>query len=223
MDKQLARAIRVAVRHTQTPTEDELRTIEKLHVLRARDLSGLESCTSMRHLVLSGCDPVSFQTLTGMRDLEVAIVEYCGLKRLDGVEELSDSFLYLKAPNNSIEDLSPLLDCPGLNRLEVQGNPLSEQSYLEVLPRLRSRGVQVFASGEREWRLTRRLHEIGLPFSYYHSDEGHQLCRPGLSYTDWPATGHPIIDPDDLERLIDGEPTRIHELFAQEELMFALP
>jgi hypothetical protein len=69
---------------------------------------------------------------------------------------------------NHIEDLSPLLEHENLDNMSIHvvGNPLTEESFYEVLPELEARASLVYADEEEIWRMQRRMWEEGLRASY---------------------------------------------------------
>lgn len=69
---------------------------------------------------------------------------------------------------NHIEDLSPLLDHENLENMSIDivGNPLSEESFYQVLPELEERASLVSADQEDVWKLQRHLWELGCRASY---------------------------------------------------------
>lgn len=93
-----------------------------------------------------------------------------------------------------------------------------------MIPQLVSRGIEVEYSSEREWGITLRLHAAGLPFSYYRTTSGFRLSRPGLDFSDKPESGHPFIEPEEMEALLSGPlgslRETMHDLFQREDLMW---
>ncbi len=67
-----------------------------------------------------------------------------------------------------IEDISPLLELPNLKGVGLEGNPLSEESYYEVLPKLEERVNTLDYSEEDVWKLQRRMWEAGHRASYHY-------------------------------------------------------
>jgi hypothetical protein len=81
-----------------------------------------------------------------------------------------------------IEDISPLLKLPNLKLVNLEGNPLSEESYYEVLPKLEERVNTVFYSEEHIWKLQRQIWEAGHRASYHMGilDNWGKLVVPSL-------------------------------------------
>jgi hypothetical protein len=68
------------------------------------------------------------------------MVEGAPLRELGGVQRLPDLSLFA-LKHCLAEDLTPLLECPSPAAVEVTGNPLSAESYHDVLPELRRRAA----------------------------------------------------------------------------------
>jgi hypothetical protein len=88
------------------------------------------------------------------------------------IEFLCDcpSIARLQLRFNHIEDLSPLLEHENLENMsiDVRGNPLTEESFYEVLPALEERASYVNSINEQAWKLQRRMWEAGHSASYGH-------------------------------------------------------
>lgn len=219
LDPAIEQAIVDKVGHAPPTTAAERESITALSILHARDLSELAQYQALRTLLLIGCDPVSLTSLAGLDSLVVMQVQWSALTDLVGVADLP-SLLRIAAPANLIEDLTPLLDGPKLSELDVVGNPLSDESYREILPELERRGWRISSSDEREWQLIRRMHAAGYPFSlYYTIDLGLRLARPGLAFSPAPEDNHPFVSLDELEALFDEDPDQLPTLFERPELL----
>ncbi|WP_318200118.1 hypothetical protein [Streptomyces sp. SCL15-4] len=212
MDPAIAGAISLKVGHPEPFEDEELGNIMTLGVPHARGISGLERCSSLQVLVLVGYGAGELPDLGRFPDLSSLKVSDSDLRDIGSVHEAS-ALLSLNLERSLVSDVSPALECAGLRWIDVTGNPLSDVSYREVLPELRARGVDVRASQEREWSLTRALHEAGLPFAYYLHGDRHRLSRPGLTRTGSPEGGHIGIPPDELEHLLATSPEDIEPLF----------
>ncbi|WP_405824361.1 hypothetical protein OG705_29540 [Streptomyces sp. NBC_00838] len=184
--------------------------VTALHIRRSRKLSGLGDCTGLEILTLVGCDPVDLGQISGLPALRSLTIRDSGMT-FAGISSLP--LLSFYAPRNFVTDLSPLMNARRLANLDVTGNPLSEHSYREVIPRLVGRGCRVIASAELEWALTRRLHARGIPVSCYRKDGAYRLCRPGLGLTNAPEYAHPVIREGDIRILLDEDPYRVHRHF----------
>ncbi|EFL27845.1 hypothetical protein SSOG_07559 [Streptomyces himastatinicus ATCC 53653] len=212
MEPAIAEAITLEVGHPAPFRDEELDSIMDLVVHHARGSSGLERCKSLRILILSGHGSNKIPDLGGFPALESLTVSDSDVRDI-GAVRTAPSLLVLSVERNLVADISPTLECARLTLLDVRGNPLSDMSYREVIPELRDKGVDVQASEEREWALTRALHAAGLPFSYYQYGDHHRLSRPGLTRTDTPEGGHIKITPQELEHLLVTSPSDIEALF----------
>ncbi|MFI6284854.1 hypothetical protein ACIBCM_08870 [Streptomyces sp. NPDC051018] len=212
MDPAIARAITLEVGHPVPFRDEELDSIVNLAVQHARGISGLERCGSLRILILSGHGISTIPNLGGfpaLRSLTVCDSDVRGI----GAVSTAPSLRVLNLMRNLVADISLTLECAELSLLDVRGNPLSDMSYREVIPELRNKGVNVQASEERVWALTRALHAAGLPFCYYRYEDHHRLSRPGLTRTAVPECGHIRITPQELENLLATNPSDIEALF----------
>jgi Leucine-rich repeat (LRR) protein len=212
MDPEVTRAIKFEVGHPEPFRDEELDNITNLGVLNARSISGLERCRSLRVLILSGYGTGELPDLSRFTALSSLRVSDSDLRDI-GSARSAPSLLTLNVECSLVSDISAARECTRLGWLDVTGNPLSDVSYREIVPELRGKGVDVRVSDEREWSLTRALHEVGLPFAYYvHGDE-HLLSRPGLTHTNTPEGGHISISPQELEHLLATSPEDIEPLF----------
>lgn len=212
MDPAVAEALALEVGHSEPFQDEELDSIVNLGVQHARGISGLERCRSLRILILSGYGSGEIPDLGVFAALRSLTVSDSDVHDIGAVRTVR-SLLVLNMERNLVSDISPTLECAALTLLDVRGNPLSDVSYQEVVPELRDKGVDVHASGDREWTLIRELHRAGLPFSYYQYGDHHRLSRPGLTRTGIPEGGHVRITPQELEQLLATSPGDIEPLF----------
>lgn len=199
-------------------SDELLSTIEVLHITHARDLQGLRIAPGLRSLILVGCEISAVSSLPLLKRLGSLEIWDSSLGSLEGVEMFPLHTLGVR--RNFLKDISPAAKIENLEQIDVTGNPLNAEAVRVTLPGLRKRGVQVKSSGEVEINLTRRLYEIGLPFSYYRSSMGYQLSRPGLALTANPEGDHPFIELEELESLISRSPDAVAALFDDENRMW---
>ncbi|MEU3963192.1 hypothetical protein AB0F42_25855 [Streptomyces buecherae] len=210
-DPELQTAIAAEIGEPHSWTTQKLTSIVFLHVRHARSLDGLAFCPGVKILVLTGCDPVSMSSLVHLDRLASLTIAHCNISSISGIEELKLTAFRLTC--GFVEDVSPLTGLANLLNVQITGNPLTEASYRRVLPSLQERGVLIDSPKDREWHLTRRLREAGLPYVYYESARGGRLARPGLEMTERPEADHPAVDPLHLEQLLSTTPSRITEFF----------
>jgi hypothetical protein len=212
IDPAVERAVQLQLQRDPPFTEDDLTAIEVVAVLLPTDISDLARLTSLRVLRLNGYGGDDLRPLAGL-PIGALDIEVSAVSDLAVVAELP-TLRRLTVPNNSITEIDVLAaDDRRFRELDLTGNPLSDRAYHEVVPRLRDRVADLRVSGEREWQLTRRLYAAGLPFDYYRYDDGFRLCRPGLAHTAYPYADHLDIEPDDLEAILDRNPSAIPGMF----------
>ncbi|GAB3870244.1 hypothetical protein ACFQ1S_02515 [Kibdelosporangium lantanae] len=212
MNPAIERGVELQLQRDPPFTDEDLSTVEALAVQRPTDISDLRRFTSLRVLLLSGYGGDDLHPLADL-PISALSIEVSAVSSVAFVAELP-SLRRLKVPNNMITEIDALAAYDrGFREVDLTGNPLSDHAYHEVVPVLRERVAELRVSGEREWRLTRRLHASGLPFAYYRNDRGYWLCRPGLEHTDMPSADHMGIEPDQLEAVLDRDPTEIPGLF----------
>ncbi|MFJ5726388.1 hypothetical protein [Streptomyces sp. NPDC093149] len=177
-DPAISVALSDAIGHGPPYSSSELTSVTDLAVKYSTDLSAVGSCTHLEIAIFIGCDPISFEIFNTLRTLKSLIIQDGGLRVLCGLGRLGAQKLAF--PRNFIEDLSPLLELKQPCEIDVTGNPLSEDSYCNVLPELSRRGHRVKASGELLWKVTKRLHSEGVPVCCYRGrgPNEYRLCRP---------------------------------------------
>ncbi|MFI8434365.1 hypothetical protein ACIGJO_11540 [Streptomyces sp. NPDC079020] len=212
MEPEIVKGVELARLHKRLRRDDS-DTIKELHVAHAKSLTGLANFPDLEILILAGCDPVAPETLPTLEHLLSLRIHDSGLRGLEGMNKFP-SLRLLAMPRNWIHDASPLLDC-NLASLEIEGNPLSRNSYEVVLPELMRRGCDVSRSQEREWRASLRIRETNIPLSCYENSGQYYLCSPGLEITESPDTDHPEIEIDEVENLLDRDPNKLLDLFRQ--------
>ncbi|WP_405111799.1 hypothetical protein OG559_02285 [Micromonospora sp. NBC_01405] len=217
LDPAVAEALEQAAGHAPPLTAAEWEQITELHVTHARSLNMIANCRSLEMLIISGCDPVEVAPLADLSGLAALVVNNSGLVSLVGIERLP--LLQIDVSRNLVEDLSPLLELPDAQNVNTDGNPLSVESYERIIPELRRRGVRVTCSERREWELTARMRDAGLPFCCYRKAGKLRLNSPGLRHTRLPEFGHPVVTEDELERLLAENPDGVYELFARRDQM----
>ncbi|MEU9620464.1 hypothetical protein [Streptomyces sp. NPDC048155] len=217
LDPAVSKAIARSIGHEPPFIGVEYERIQDLHIRNSRDLRGLDPCTSLEVLVLVACDPVSTDQLSGLGSLRSLTVRDSGMNSVSGLADIS--LLSCYAPRNFIHDITPLMSIPKLLNLDLTGNPLSEESYRHLVPQLTERGCRVILSDEFEWTVTRHLHSKEVPVSCYMSPQGYRFCRPGLKLTDSPEYAHPVVQKSDAESLLSGDPRRVFQYFADEDLI----
>lgn len=213
-EPQFERAVQRRLRRNPPFSDDDLAHIEALALLFPRDLSDVVHFPMLRTLNVIGYGGRDLAALADHSRLASLSLRFSALADVSAVPTMP-MISRLKLPLNAIQDATALLSgLPELREVDLTGNPLSEESYHEVVPALRQRVREsVAVSEEREWQITRKLHAAGIPFDYFRQDDTYLLCRPGLEFTDTPDAGHARIEPADLEAMLQRDPKEIHELF----------
>ncbi|MFD7290266.1 hypothetical protein [Streptomyces sp. NPDC059863] len=210
MEPEIEKALELARLHKRL-RGDTSDVITELHVSHAASLGGLKNFPELEVLILVGCDPVSPSDLPRLEGLVSLRINDSALRDVASMENLP-RLRILRIQRNFVRDLTPLLEC-ALATLEVAGNPLSEESCGEVLPKLVERGCEVSCSGEREWRATLRLWSANIPLSCYENGGRYYLCSPGLGVTKLPDYDHPEVEMSEVEGLLDRDPTELLRVF----------
>ncbi|MFF8617196.1 hypothetical protein [Streptomyces sp. NPDC015350] len=218
MDPSVAHAISQETGQPQPFSLELLQSVTYLHVSYARTLEDLSACRNLEILQIIGCDPVDVGQLGNLPELATIVVQLSNLESLVGIENFP-SLSRLTAGMNQIRDLTPLLSCSELRRLDIQGNPLSEFSYRTIVSQLQEKGIRVSVSDEADWKMTIELQRHGFPYCFYKAHDGTRLCRPGLALTDLPDLSHPIVPREELANLLDQSPEEVPKLFDRKDLM----
>ncbi|MGW1433304.1 hypothetical protein ACWD6K_32380 [Streptomyces sp. NPDC002431] len=217
LDPAIAEALSFEIGHDAPFNKEELASVSELATKYVTDPSSIKYCKKLKIAILIGCDPFSLQALEGLEGLRFLTVQDSGLHDFRGVENLN--LWKLQAPRNFVEDLTPLLDLESSCEIDVTGNPISPQSYSEVVPELSHRGHHIKLSEELPWKVTVRLHSEGVKVSCYQGRGGFRLCRPGLALTSSPDYSHPVISVDQTRELLTCPPHHAYSYFEREELM----
>jgi Leucine-rich repeat (LRR) protein len=218
MDPAVAEAITRETGLSHPLPAETLEEINYLHVSYSRSLVSLSELRGLEILQLIGCDPVDLTQLGTLPEIVTIVAKFSNLESLSGIEKFP-SLTRLTIEMNQIRDLDPLLQCPKLRHLAVQGNPLSETSYREIVPQLQEKGIRVSFSDEPDWRMTIELQRRGFPYCFYKAHDGTRICRPGLALTDLPDLSHPIVSRKELTKLLGQSPEEVPGLFERKDLM----
>ncbi|MFI0723804.1 hypothetical protein [Streptomyces sp. NPDC021224] len=214
LEPQIERAVQRRLKRNPPFGDADIAQIEALAVLFPRDLGDLARFPMLRTLNVIGYGGRDLSVLAGHPRLASLSMRFSALADVSAVPTLP-SIRRLKIPLNAIEDISPLRSgSTKLREVDLVGNPLLEESYREVVPELRQQATEtVNVSEEREWKITRKLYAIGLPFDYFRQGDTYLLCRPGLEFTNTPDAGHLEIAPADLEEVLQRGPEEVRRLF----------
>lgn len=136
------------------PTPSDMLKLSQLgfewyYVYDIAALEGLEHAANLQRLFLRDCSITDFSVLAGLTRLEEVHLEGCGISDISTVLSslgAHETLRVLSLRNNRISDLSAFLqfDFHNLTRLELGGNPLSEEAFLVQLPQIRKKAAAVF-------------------------------------------------------------------------------
>ncbi|MFJ1798919.1 hypothetical protein [Streptomyces sp. NPDC088180] len=217
IEPQFDQAVRRELQRNPPFSDDDIAQIDALAVLFPHSLGDLARFPMLRTLHVVGYAGHDLAALTGHPRLASLSMRFSALADVSAVLTLP-RIRRLQLPLNAIEDITALRSgLPKLREVDLTGNPLSEESYLEVVPELRRQIREtVVVSEEREWQITRKLHASGVPFDYYRQGETYLLCRPGLAFTNSPNAGHAEIGPAELEAVLQRGADEVHKLFERQ-------
>src|SRR5690606_24971263 len=128
------------------------------------------------------------RALPVLRGLKVWYSSVRDLSALANCPELES----IELDNCLIEDLSPLLQLPKLWKLTCIGQPLSDESFHEVRPKViehlqKNRATELSRDPfdtESDWKLGRELFDLGLRVTVSRYQGNLRLACPGLKYYD---------------------------------------
>lgn len=215
LDPQIEQAVRRKLQKDPPFSDNDLAQLDALAVLFPRSLADLTRFPKLEALLVIGYGGRDLAPLSNHPQLSTLSVRFSALRDVSAVSTLP-MIRRLKLPLNAIEDITVLRSgLPKLREVDLTGNPLSEESYRQVVPELRQKAKEtVTVSGEREWQITRKLYAAGVPFDYFQEGDTYLLCRPGLAFTDKPSAGHAEIAPDELEAVLQRGAEEVYRLFA---------
>jgi hypothetical protein len=196
-DEHLERGLSKAIGHSAPFSTDELKSIKKLRIKHAHDLAPLAECLNLKNLTLVGCEIENLDALKGFTQLDILRVEYSTLTDISALGTIK-SLMTVQLDCNNVENITPLLELPRLSYISLVGNPLSSESYHDIIPKLPGASLDKKYSGKQEWELTLELRQRGMQACYYRENLDYYLCVPGLEVTEFPEAGHALIKPDAL-------------------------
>lgn len=215
LEPQVERAVQRRLQRNPPFSDSDVAQLDTLAVLCPRDLDDLARFPMLRTLHVVGYGGRDLAPLTHHPRLATLSLQLSTLVDVSAVLTLP-MIRRLQLPLNAIEDITALRSgLPKLREVDLTGNPLSDESYREVVPELRQQIREtVTVSEEREWQITRKLYAAGVPFDYFRRGDTYLLCRPGLALTDTPNAGHVEIGPGELEAVLQRGAGEVHKLFA---------
>lgn len=116
-----------------------------LHDNEVTDISPLTNLTYLRELQLSDNQITNISPLANLDYLRTLELENNQIQDISALENLP-SLMELELEDNQISDIAPLVNNPGIGRgdwVDLDGNPLSNESCTVHIPALEARGVDV--------------------------------------------------------------------------------
>ncbi|MCU1431514.1 MAG: hypothetical protein JWP95_619 [Actinotalea sp.] len=211
MDPALETARDEVVAAGLVPADVGVGELTDLVVLHARGLDGLESMRALRTLSLIGCDLDDWDRLADLAAMTLLAVEHSTVADLRWAAGPPLAVLVLRC--NRVVDATPLDGIGTLTSVDLRGNPLTPQSYAWARTELATQ-VALTLDDEEAWELCRALHDAGSPAVVYRDARGLRLAWTGLSRSDAPEAGHPVVDAVDVRDAV-GDPARIETLMAR--------
>ncbi len=114
--------------------------IKELDCANVASLSGIESLTSLRQLMLFKTRIEDAAPLASLTDLDMLIIEEGKISDVTPFQHLNKLTL-LQLKNLRISNVEPLSGLPGLIHLDLSGNQISNVSSLGMLPNLMTLGL----------------------------------------------------------------------------------
>src|SRR5690554_2246112 len=160
---------------------EELTEITKVIVEYEEIWIPFKNLSSVDRLYIKASWLDALTPFTSMKHLRLLEVEQSILRDISDIEML-ESLDTFNVPFNFIEDVSALLELPNLYWINLRGNPLSEESYYEIVPQLREKGVRPQVDDEDTWRLCREIHRHDPRATYGDDGRGPRLVVPELQF-----------------------------------------
>jgi len=175
IDDKLAHGLKLVIGHGPPFSDDELARVETLTVTCPSSIDGIGHCVNLRSVELFAGDFTTLAALAGLRKLARLQIACSRLQSLAGVDKF-DALETLTVNFTLCTDASPLAGLASSIELSAVGNPWDDKSWKALSAR---RGARL--SPESHYRLTRRLHDAGLPL-VFGAIEGQRpaLIRPGV-------------------------------------------
>src|SRR5690554_675947 len=144
--------------HHEPPYEpDELVDIKKVLVRYEKTWQPYGNFVSLDWLSIEQGLLDSLMPFLPLKHLRTLTIKQSTLANIAGIGELT-KLHKVNFAFNLIKDISPLLDLPELYWLDLRGNPLSENSYYEIVPQLLNNEVHPDVDDEETWRLCCEIH-----------------------------------------------------------------
>ena len=174
--------------------------VPDLVVTHARSLDGIEDFTSLETLSLLSCAVGDYAALAELPTLRVLAVETSDLAEVGWARGLGLQVAVLR--RNRIRDATAVVGLPGLQVLDLSGNPLDRSTRAAARSR---RGPLVTVDDDELADVNVALSDAGLPVVGYRLGDAVWACANGLDLTDHPEAGHVETSIADLLAVARGE------------------
>jgi len=135
------------------------------------ELPWLELLPNVRGLNVTAWHAPRLQSLTGVPQLRRLRLWDCTDVDLTPLPDVAPNLQHVELKRCYLDDLSPLLDLPKLHSVNLDGLPMSEDSWQRVVPALLERGIQHVGNypmmADDEWQVMHALQQRGLTLSVY--------------------------------------------------------
>ena len=175
-------------------------SIEDLAILHARFLGGLEECTGLAALSLTGCAVGEYDVVSRLPVLRVLVIEHSDLTDVAWATGLPLQTAFVR--RNRLRDAMPLLDLPDLQSIDLTGNPLDDQSRAAAMKHDTDR--LCYVDDAETAQVNVRLADTATGIVAYRRDGALWACATGLDLTDWPEAGHVQTTVEQLELVVSG-------------------
>lgn len=205
--------------HQPPFSEKELSQIEELVLDSVHSLEDLSNFPNVTFLFIENSSLVTLDGLAHLSKLDWIQINRTTLHDISALAGMS-GFGRIDLQYNLIENLSPLVTVKEVRRVMLRGNPLSIESYEEVVPRLREGGIDVQISSPESWELTRHLNEKGIQASFESlktSSRLYCLTSAFIEKLDGPEHRFAVIEPDTLRQELEAGVDSCEELFERYE------
>ena len=171
-----------------------------LIVSHARSLDGLERFERLETLSILSSEVGDYAALGSLGRLRVLAVENSDLADVSPLASLPLQVVALR--RNRIRDASAAIALPGLQVLDLTGNPLepASKAAAEALT-----GALVTADDSALAEANAALADAGVPVVGYRVGDDLRACSTGLALTPHPEAGHVATSLDDLASVARGE------------------
>ncbi len=177
------------------------RTLEDLVVMHARDLTGLDTLSSLRTLSLIGSSVGDYGLIGRLPSLTMLAIENSDVTSLAGV--LPDGIHVAIVRGCRVSSVGDLEGLAGLQVLDVSGNPLAAAAAAAV-DGVAARGVAAPRDGARILSRNARLDRNAAGFVCAGTDEACTLTISGLDITPSPERVRVATTADQVEAALSA-------------------